>query len=72
MDINISELGRNHLPYNEYTKKDNEALENKLNKPSERVICPRCGRELFYRKAGNSEGVYCPTFACLYLGIRGL
>lgn len=49
-----------------------EVLEEKLNNPEKKVICPRCGNEIIYEKRGNSIAVECKTKGCIYGGIRGL
>lgn len=54
------------------TEKDYEALNEKLNNPTKKVICPRCGNEIIYERRGNSIAVECKTKNCIYGGIRGL
>ena len=53
-------------------KKEKDALNEKLNNPTKKVICPRCGSELIYEVRGNSIAVECPTKNCIYGGLRGL
>ena len=48
------------------------ALRTKLQHPSEKVVCPRCGREIIYEVRGNSIAVECTSKGCIYGGIRGL
>ena len=50
-------------------KKDyQKALYAKLNNPEQKVLCPRCGEELIYKKIGNSVcEVKCPTKNCIAL-----
>lgn len=55
-----------------YTEADKTAIHLKLKNPQQVVYCPRCGKELLFRKIGNSREVKCPTDDCLYGGIRGL
>ena len=54
------------------TEKDYDILEMKLNNPEKKVICPRCGNEIIYKKRGNSIAVECRTRGCIRGGIRGL
>ena len=54
------------------TKKDYDALEEKLQNPKKKVICPRCGNEIIYEERGYSIAVECKTPNCIYGGIRGL
>ena len=51
---------------------DYKVLDEKLNNPDKKVICPRCGNEIIYKKRGNSIAVECKTKDCIYGGIRGL
>lgn len=53
------------------TEHDNEILDEKLNNPDKKVICPRCGNEIIYKKRGASIAVECKTKGCIYGGIRG-
>lgn len=55
-----------------YTKKETEALDRKFEHPDDRVICPRCGKELKYYTVGNSSAVECGTVNCLRGTCRGL
>ena len=50
---------------------DYKVLDEKLNNPDKKVICPRCGNEIIYKKRGNSIAVECKTKDCIYGGIRG-
>ena len=52
--------------------KEIEALEEKLNNPLKKVICPRCGNLINYEKIGDSIVVECSTMNCIRDGIRGL
>ena len=54
------------------TKKEYEALWEKLDHPEKKVICPRCGNEIIYEIRGNSIAVECKSPNCIYGGIRGL
>ena len=54
------------------SEQEYEVLEEKLNNPEKKVICPRCGNEIIYEKRGNSIAVECKTKGCIYGGIRGL
>ena len=49
-----------------------KALEEKLNNPEKKVVCPRCGNEIIYEKIGNSIFANCKTPGCISGGIRGL
>ena len=53
-------------------EKERNALDEKLNNPEKKVICPRCGNEIVYEKRGNSIAVECKTKKCIYGGLRGL
>lgn len=55
-----------------YTKKEWDAIDEKLNNPEAYVICPRCGNEIIYEHRGNSTAVECKTKGCIFGGIRGL
>ena len=54
------------------SKKEYDALEEKLNNPKKAVKCPRCGNDIIYEKCGNSIAVECKTDNCIFGGIRGL
>lgn len=54
------------------TKNEYSNIENKIKNPDKRVICPRCGKELIYKKYGNSVSVKCETEGCISESIRGL
>lgn len=54
------------------TKNEYSAIENKMKNPDKKVICPRCGKELIYKKYGNSVSVKCKTKWCVSESIRGL
>lgn len=56
----------------EMTEADYEALDEKLENPRKKVICPRCGNEIIYEVRGNSIAVECKTPHCIFGGIRGL
>ncbi len=55
-----------------YTEEEWTALHQKERNPQDKVICPRCGKELTYRSVGNSYEVKCPTENCIKLTCRGL
>ncbi len=55
-----------------YTDKELHALDEKFKHPQRKVFCPRCGKELQYKKIGHSCEVKCQTENCLYDAIRGL
>lgn len=55
-----------------YNDKEREALYEKAENSTAKVLCPRCGAELGYREVGNSYEVKCPTDNCLKLTVRGL
>ncbi len=54
------------------TQNEYSAIENKMKNPDKRVICPRCGKELLYKRYGNSVSVKCETEGCISESIRGL
>lgn len=54
------------------TKAEKEALKEKFDNPSKKVLCPRCGAELQYIERGNSVAAECPTEKCIFAGVRGL
>lgn len=54
------------------TNGEYDAIENKMKNPNEKVICPRCGKELIYKGYGNSVSVKCETEGCISESIRGL
>lgn len=56
----------------EYKKEEWAALEEKIMHPEKKVICPRCGKELNAKVAGNSMQVKCKTANCLVETIRGI
>lgn len=53
-------------------EKEKKALQEKLNNPDKKVICPRCGNEIMYENRGNSTAIFCKTPKCIFGGIRGL
>ena len=55
-----------------YTKEEWSALDQKALNPTTDVKCPRCGKSLLYRSAGNSYEVRCPTENCISESVRGL
>jgi UDP-N-acetylmuramyl tripeptide synthase len=55
-----------------YTEVEWDALDEKLENPTETVICPRCGNEIAYEERGNSMYVHCMTAGCIFGGVRGL
>jgi hypothetical protein len=55
-----------------YTEAEWDTLDEKMDFPSETVLCPRCGSEVIYEKIGNSISVKCLTEDCIFGGIRGL
>ena len=56
----------------DYTEAEWDALDEKMEYPTEKVICPRCGNEILYNEYGNSISVKCATEGCIFGGIRGL
>ena len=56
----------------DYTEAEWDALDEKMETPTEKVICPRCGNEILYYEYGNSISVKCATKGCIFGGIRGL
>lgn len=53
-------------------KEEIKAIENKLNNPKEKVLCPRCGAELQYFEYGNSSKAYCHNDEDVKGTIRGI
>ncbi len=60
------------IDFKEYTKKDIEAIEKKMETPESVVLCPRCGKPLTYYSADNSCAVECPTTGCIHGSVRGI
>ncbi len=60
------------IKFSNYTEEELKALDQKACNPQEKVMCPRCGKELTYRSVGNSYEVKCPTENCIKLTCRGL
>ena len=56
----------------DYTEAEWDALDEKMEFPSETVICPRCGKDIEYEEIGNSISIKCQTKGCIFGGIRGL
>ncbi len=54
------------------TQNEYDTIEYKMINPNIKVICPRCGKELQYKKYGNSVCVKCETNGCISESIRGL
>lgn len=55
-----------------YNKDESDALDEKMEHPERKVICPRCGKELIFTDYGCGCVVECQTKECLYAGIRGI
>ena len=55
-----------------YTSGEWDALDKKINNPTAKVICPRCGKEIAYEEVGNSISVKCVSTGCIFGGIRGV
>ena len=60
------------IKFSNYTEEELKALDQKACNPQEKVMCPRCGKELTYRSVGNSYEVKCSTPGCIYDAVRGL
>lgn len=56
----------------EYSKEEEFAIEEKMNNHNTKVVCPRCGKLLKYREAGNSYEIKCETEGCLREVVRGI
>ena len=54
------------------TEIEKKAVCDKLFNPEKKVICPRCGNEIVWRKHGNSAIARCETPNCISGSIRGL
>lgn len=55
-----------------YNEEENKAIDEKMEHPEKKVMCPKCGKELIYREVGNSCEVKCQTDGCLKATVRGL
>lgn len=49
-----------------------DALDEKIMHPEKTVYCPRCGKEIKLRRAGNSCEAKCVTDGCIKETLRGL
>lgn len=56
----------------DYTEAEWDALDKKMEQPTENVACPRCENEIVYKEIGNSISVKCKSEGCIFGGIRGL
>jgi hypothetical protein len=56
----------------DYSKAEWDALDEKMEHPDGKVLCPRCENEISYKEIGNSISVRCLTDGCIFSGIRGL
>ncbi len=54
------------------TKAEKEALIKKMDNPEIKVACPRCGKNIIYKKIGNSIIVKCESDNCIEGSLRGL
>lgn len=55
-----------------YNIRELDALDKKIENPSQKVICPRCGKEILYKSVGNSCEARCSTNGCIKETVRGL
>lgn len=55
-----------------YNEEECKALNKKLENPHEKISCPRCGKELYYREINGSSEVKCETEGCIHGSIRGI
>lgn len=55
-----------------YSQKDWDALSRKLEQPAAKVVCPRCGKEIQFKRIDRSISVKCSSEGCLFGGVRGL
>lgn len=55
-----------------YADKEIEALDKKLNNPTGKIICPRCGKQLLFIEHQSSCTVKCETEGCLEGTVRGI
>ena len=55
-----------------YSKKEIEAIEEKMNNPTAIVVCPRCGEELHFKGYNSACEVKCKTENCLRGVLRGI
>jgi hypothetical protein len=60
------------IDYKEYTAKDNQALDTKMEHPELEVACPRCGKPLRYHEGSSYCEVRCETPDCLRDVLRGI
>lgn len=54
------------------TKAEKEALIKKMDNPEIKVACPRCGKNIIYKKIGNSIIVKCESNNCIEGSLRGM
>lgn len=59
MDIKLSE-------------NEKQALNDKINHPEQKILCPRCGGEILYHDYGSGCIVQCKTQGCIKGSIRGI
>lgn len=52
--------------------KEKSALNDKINHPEQKVLCPRCGNELLYQEYQSGCTVYCKTQNCIKGNIHGI
>lgn len=55
-----------------YSNREWDALDNKIEHPEHTVICPRCGNIILYASVGNCCKVRCATDGCIEETVRGL
>ena len=55
-----------------YSKEERKAINKKLENPNDKVLCPRCGKELVFREKGTSYSVKCLSDNCLVANFRGI
>ena len=55
-----------------YSEEELAAIDMKSENPDAEVVCPRCGKELYYKAVGNSYEVRCYTDNCIKASFRGI
>lgn len=56
----------------EFSLDEKKALTYKLDHPEEKVVCPRCGKLLMYKRIGKSSEARCETEGCIHGSVRGI
>ncbi|MDY5731017.1 MAG: hypothetical protein SPL05_05735 [Eubacteriales bacterium] len=70
--MDIKEIYKNKIPYEQWTEADHKAFDEKEANPELIVLCPRCNKELQHFRYNNGTETFCPTIGCLYSCVRGI